>query len=50
LNLQIGVGGGVQWKKYQVKAGYDWGLNNLNKTSSGNIYQKGLYISFAYDF
>jgi len=50
LNLQIGVGGGVQWKKYQVKAGYDWGVNNLNKTNSGNIYQKGLYVSFAYDF
>jgi len=49
LNLQIGVGGGVQWKKYQLKAGYDFGINNLNKTSAGNLYQKGYYISIAYD-
>jgi hypothetical protein len=50
LNLQIGVGGGIQWKKYQIKATYDFGLNNLNRTSSGNLYQKGWYISVAYDF
>lgn len=49
LNLQIGVGGGVQWNKYQLKAGYDFGITNLNKTSSGNLYQKGWYISVAYD-
>ena len=50
LNLQIGLGGGVQWKKYQLKSGYDWGINNLNKTSSGNLNQKGWYISVAYEF
>ncbi|MDR3653878.1 MAG: outer membrane beta-barrel protein [Paludibacter sp.] len=50
LNLQIGLGGGVQWKKYQLKAGYDFGLNNLNKLSSGNLNQKGWYISVAYQF
>lgn len=48
LNLQIGIGGGVQWKKYQLKAGYDFGINNLNKLSSGNLNQKGWYISVAY--
>lgn len=50
INLQIGLGGGVQWKKYQLKASYDFGINNLNRSGSGNIYQKGWYISVAYDF
>ncbi len=50
LNLQIGLGGGVQWKKYQLKAGYDFGINNLNKLNSGNLNQEGWYISVAYEF
>jgi hypothetical protein len=50
VNLQIGLGGGIQWKKYQIKATYDFGLNNLNRTGSGNLHQKGWYFSVAYDF
>ncbi len=50
LNLQIGVGGGVQWKKYQLKGGYDFGINNLDKSGTGNLYQKGWYVSAAYQF
>lgn len=50
LNFQLGAGGGVQWKKYQLKAGYDFGLNNLNKLNTGGQFQKGWYVSFAYDF
>lgn len=51
LNLQIGVGGGVQWKNYQLKSGYDFGINNLNRTNwGGNQFQKGWYVSFAYEF
>ncbi len=51
LNFQIGAGGGVMWKTYQLKAGYDFGINNLNKVSgAGNLYQKGWYVSFAYQF
>lgn len=50
LNLQIGVGGGVQWKKYQLKSGYDFGITNLNKTDTGNLFQKGWYVSFSYQF
>jgi hypothetical protein len=49
VNLQIGLGGGIQWKKYQIKATYDFGLNNLNKIGSGNLHQKGWYFSVAYD-
>lgn len=50
LNLQIGVGGGVQWKNYQLKSGYDFGINNLNKLDTGNQYQKGYYVTFSYEF
>lgn len=50
LNLQIGVGGGIQWKNYQLKSGYDFGINNLNKLDNGNQYQKGWFVTFSYEF
>jgi len=50
LNLQLGVGGGVQWKHLQLKSGYDFGINNLNKVDTGNLYQKGWYVTFSYEF
>jgi len=51
INFQVGAGGGMQWKTYQLKAGYDFGINNLNKFSgTGNLYQKGWYVSVAYQF
>ncbi len=50
MNVQIGLGGGIQWKRYQIKSGYDFGINNLNRLSTGNLYQNGWYISFAYQF
>lgn len=50
LNLQIGLGGGVQWKKYQIKAGYDFGISNLNAKSTGVLNQSSWYVSLAYQF
>lgn len=50
INLQLGVGGGLQWKTYQLKSGYDFGLNNLNKTNPENAYQKGWYVTATYEF
>ena len=50
LNLQIGLGGGVQWKKYQIKGGYDVGLNNLNKVGLPSLFQNGWYVSLSYNF
>jgi len=47
LDLQIGLGLGVQWKKYQVKAGYDYGLLNINRLTTGNLNQKGWYVSLS---
>lgn len=50
LNLQLGVGAGVQWKKYQIKAGYDFGVNNLNRLNTGTLNQNEWYVTFGYDF
>lgn len=47
LDLQIGAGGGVQWKRYQLKGGYDFGLLNLDRLSIGGLYQKGWYVSLS---
>ncbi|MEI6754563.1 MAG: outer membrane beta-barrel protein [Paludibacter sp.] len=47
LDLQLGFGLGVQWKRYQVKGGYDFGLLNINRLTTGNMYQKGWYVSLS---
>ena len=49
-NIQLGIGGGMQWSQFILKGGYDLGLNNLNKLSNGNQYQNSWNISFAYEF
>ena len=48
INFQLGAGGGIQWKKYILKGGYDWGMNNLNKLSDARIYQKNWFASSGY--
>jgi len=51
INFQMGAGGGVQWKKYQLKAGYDFGINSINKVDSSKLlHQGGWYISLVYQF
>ena len=50
LNLQIGLGGGVQWKRYSLKSGYDFGINNLNKLDTGSMHQSGWYLTLGFSF
>jgi len=50
LNFQLGVGAGLQWKKYQLKAGYDFGINNLNRLKTGTLNQNGYYVTFGLSF
>lgn len=50
FNIQLGAGGGLQWKNYRVKSGYDWGLNNINRTNNYPQKMKGWYASFEYEF
>lgn len=50
LNFQLGAGGGIQWKQFRLRGGYDWGINNLNKNSQNTAKLKGWYTSFEYQF
>lgn len=50
INLQLGTGGGIQWKSYILKGGYDWGMNNLNKDGFGILKQRDWHVSVAYQF
>ncbi len=50
MNFQLGAGGGIQYKNYQLKAGYDFGINSINAVDTGNLRQGGWYISLSYQF
>lgn len=52
-NIQLGVGGGFDWGRYRLQAGYDFGLNNLirqKKADSQQMWEWGWYVSFGYRF
>jgi len=52
-NIQLGLGGGLEWDCYRLVSGYDFGLNNLvhnKQVSSEHMWQWGWYVSFAYRF
>lgn len=52
-NIQMGVGGGLEWNRYRVVAGYDFGLNNLVRTplvSKQHVWEWGWQVSFSYRF
>ena len=51
INFQMGAGGGVQWKNYQLKGGYDFGINSINKVETSKLFrQGGWYVSLVYQF
>ncbi len=50
MNFQLGAGGGIQYKNYQLKAGYDFGINSINAVDTGSLHQSGWYVSFSYKF
>ena len=52
-NIQLGVGGGLEWDRYRLQAGYDFGLNNLVRqplTTGQHMWEWGWYTSFSYRF
>jgi len=52
-NIQWGLGGGLEWDKYRLQAGYDFGLNNLVKNpkqAGQNMSEWGWFASFCYRF
>ena len=50
LNLMLSTGGGIRWKNYYIKSGYDFGLTNLNKFDSRKVVQSGWYLMGGYRF
>ncbi len=50
-NIQFGLGGGMEWDRYRVQAGYDFGLNNLLRSpvlSQQKLHEWGWMATFAY--
>ena len=53
VNIQMGVGGGLEWDRYRLQSGYDFGLNNrVQSPVIGYQYMSewGWYVSFSYRF
>ncbi len=50
INIQLGAGGGLQWKNYRVRSGYDWGMNNISRNKNYSQKIKGWYVCFEYEF
>lgn len=56
FNMQWSLGGGFQWAKYRVQAGYDFGLTNivknypLNHPVDAKAREWGWFVSFSYAF
>lgn len=53
VNIQMGVGGGLEWDRYRLQAGYDFGLNNLVRqplVTGQHMWEWGWYASFSYRF
>lgn len=50
-NIQMGVGGGLEWDRYRLQAGYDFGLNNILRDSvlpKQKVNAWGWMVSFSY--
>lgn len=48
INIQLGAGGGLKWKRFILQGGYDWGVNNLDKTKNDYVTQSNWYVTFGY--
>ena len=50
-NIQFGLGGGIEWDRYRLQAGYDFGLNNILRTpvlQNQKINEWGWMCTFSY--
>jgi hypothetical protein len=50
-NIQFGLGGGLEWDRYRLQAGYDFGLNNIMRTPdipNQKAHEWGWICTFAY--
>ena len=52
-NIQWGVGAGLEWDRYRLQGGYDFGLNNIvkhKKTANQYMSEWGWFVTFSYRF
>ena len=52
-NIQWGVGGGLEWDRYRLQSGYDFGLNNLVRhpqTANQYMSEWVWFVTFSYRF
>ena len=50
-NIQFGLGAGLEWQRYRIQGGYDFGLNNILRSTSLSklkMYEWGWYATFSY--
>ncbi len=50
-NIQFGIGGGMEWDRYRLQSGYDFGLNNLMRSpllSNQKLNEWGWMVTFVY--
>ena len=50
-NIQFGLGGGLEWDRYRLQAGYDFGLNNILHTTvlpKQKMHEWGWMCTFSY--
>ena len=50
VNIQLGVGGGFEWDRLRLTAGYDFGLNNLIRTKTvptSHMWEWSWYVRFG---
>lgn len=50
LNIQYGLGGGLEWDCYRLQAGYDFGLNDLQRKGSFRMWEWQWNVVFSYRF
>ena len=49
--VQWGVGGGLEWDRYRLQAGYQFGLNNMVRkkvVDDQHMWQWGWFVTFCY--
>jgi hypothetical protein len=47
----MSVGGGMQFKNYKLKGGYEFGINSINKIDSSKLLrQNSWFVSLVYQF
>lgn len=50
FDLKLGLGAGIQFGNLQLRAGYDWGMLDLNNTKNTSLKSNRLTASVAYTF